>query len=348
MVKWIETTGRSEEDAISAALFQLGLERDDVSIEVIERAKSGFLGFGGNPAKVRVSYEVDQEGGSPKPMKDPFQELRDVARPSAPKQEKKPEVKKPQAPKPQPVQPKPEVKAEPKPEVKPEPETQAEAQPVEEETILTAKTAWKPASKSSARPQRREQRRPRPVQNQLQEGDEVLIGGEKPVHVHKEVTLTPASADDEKAQKINAFLTGLLERLEVEATPEIFATDEGGYKIILQGQNLGAIIGRRGETLDAIQQLTNYAVNHGQSKRVRIHIDAEGYRAKREESLQRLAVKVAGKVVRYRKNMTLEAMNAYERHVIHTALQDYPNVTTYSTGVEPNRRTVVAYAPGQK
>ena len=66
------------------------------------------------------------------------------------------------------------------------------------------------------------------------------------------------------------------------------------------------------------------------------------------ESLQRLAVKVAGKVVKYRKNMTLEPMNAYERHVIHAALQDYPNVTTYSTGVEPNRRTVVAYAPGQK
>ena len=343
MVKWIETTGRSEEDAISAALFQLGLERDDVSIEVIERAKSGFLGFGGNPAKVRVSYEVDQEGGSPKPMKDPFQELRDVARPSAPKQEeKKPEVKKPQAPKPQPVRaPKAEEKAAPKAQ------EETPAQPVEEETILTAKTAWKPASKS-ARPQRREQRRPRPAQNQLQEGDEVLIGGEKPVHVHKEVTLTPAGADDEKAQKIGTFLTGLLERLEVEATPDIFAADDGGYQIVLQGQNLGAIIGRRGETLDAIQQLTNYAVNHGQSKRVRIHVDAEGYRAKREESLQRLAVKVAGKVVKYRKNMTLEAMNAYERHVIHTALQDYPNVTTYSTGVEPNRRTVVAYAPGQK
>ena len=335
MVKWIETTGRSEEDAISAALFQLGLERDDVSIEVIERAKSGFLGFGGNPAKVRVSYEVDQEGGSPKPMKDPFQELRDVARPSAPKQEeKKPEVKRPQAPKPQPVR-------------APKAQEETPAQPVEEETILTAKTAWKPASKS-ARPQRREQRRPRPAQNQLQEGDEVLIGGEKPVHVHKEVTLTPASADDEKAQKIGAFLTGLLERLEVEAKPEIFAADDGGYQIVLQGQNLGAIIGRRGETLDSIQQLTNYAINHGQSKRVRIHVDAEGYRAKREESLQRLAVKVAGKVVKYRKNMTLEAMNAYERHVIHTALQDYPNVTTYSTGVEPNRRTVVAYAPGQK
>ena len=72
MVKWIETTGRTEEDAISAALFQLGLDRDDVSVEVVERAKSGFLGFGGNPAKVRVSYEVSEEGGKPQPMKDEF------------------------------------------------------------------------------------------------------------------------------------------------------------------------------------------------------------------------------------------------------------------------------------
>jgi len=129
----------------------------------------------------------------------------------------------------------------------------------------------------------------------------------------------------------------------VDATPEISVT-ENGYQVVLQGQNLGAIIGRRGETLDAIQQLTNYSINRSQSKRVRIHIDAEGYRAKREEALERLAVKVAGKVVKYRKNVTLEAMNAYERHVIHSALQDYPGVTTYSTGTEPNRRTVVAYA----
>ena len=144
-------------------------------------------------------------------------------------------------------------------------------------------------------------------------------------------------------ERIEQFLKGLLEHMDVDAAPEISITEEGNYKVVLQGQGLGAIIGRRGETLDAIQQLTNYTVNHNQSKRVRIHIDAENYRAKREESLQRLAVKVAGKVVKYRKNVTLEAMNAYERHVIHTALQDYRGVTTYSTGTEPNRRTVVAY-----
>ena len=262
MRKFIETTGRCEEDAIAAALFQLGLDRDDVSVEVLQRPKNGFLGFGSNPAKVRVSYEVEGEEETPVPM---------------PKEEPKAEPVKPAAP----VQPKQET--------------------------------------------------------QLQPGDEVIIAKEEPVR-------TPAAADDAKAERIRQFLVGLMEHLEVDAAPEISVT-ENGYQVVLQGQNLGTIIGRRGETLDAIQQLTNYSINRSQSKRVRIHIDAEGYRAKREEALERLAVKVAGKVVKYRKNVTLEAMNAYERHVIHSALQEYPGVTTYSTGTEPNRRTVVAYAP---
>ena len=288
MRKWIETTGRSEEDAIAAALFQLGLDRDDVSVEVIERAKSGFLGFGGNPAKVRVSYEVpgeEDETPAAEPVKAPVEE-------------------------PKPVQEAP--KAAPAPKAGPKPVPQ-------------------PA------PQQEEK-------NTLQPGDEVLIGKEEKPAPAPVAELEPASEDDLKAMKIREFLEGLMEHLNVQATPDIYRS-ETGYKVILQGHGLGAIIGRRGETLDAIQQLTNYSVNRGQSKRVRIHIDAEGYRAKREESLQRLAMKVAGKVVKYRKNMTLEPMNAYERHVIHAALQDYPNVTTYSTGVEPNRRTVVAYAP---
>ena len=338
MLKWIETTGRSEEDAIAAALFKLGLDRDDVSVEVLERAKSGFFGFGSNPAKVRVSYE--EENGVPKPIsRDEFKI--DVF---AKEEPKKPEPK--PTPKAEPV-----VKAPVEKKVeapKAEPVAEAPAAPVVEETILAAKPGWQPAKpKNHARPERRDNRKPR-ASAQLQEGDEVLIGQTKKPEPRKEITLSPVAEGDEKAAKIEQFLNGLMAHLNVQATPEIFATSEGGYKVILQGENLGAIIGRRGETLDAIQQLTNYSMNHGQSKRVRIHIDAEGYRAKREESLQHLAQKVAGKVTKYRKNMTLEPMNAYERHVIHTALQDYPNVTTYSTGVEPNRRTVVAYAPGNK
>lgn len=259
-----------------------------MSVEVIERAKSGFLGFGGNPAKVRVSYEVpgeEDETPAAEPVKAPVEE-------------------------PKPVQEAPKAAPAPKAEPKPVPQ---------------------PAPKQEEK-------------NTLQPGDEVLIGKEEKPAPAPVAELEPAAEDDLKAMKIREFLEGLMEHLNVQATPDIYRS-ETGYKVILQGHGLGAIIGRRGETLDAIQQLTNYSVNRGQSKRVRIHIDAEGYRAKREESLQRLAVKVAGKVVKYRKNMTLEPMNAYERHVIHAALQNYPNVTTYSTGVEPNRRTVVAYAP---
>ena len=335
MLKWIETTGRSEEDAISAALFQLGLDRDDVSVEVIERAKSGFLGFGSNPAKVRVSYqEVD---GKPRPVTDePL--LEEVPAPVLPAAKPAPEREETVLAAAKPAQ---KAAPAPRPAVKEE----VPAAPVAEETILAAKPGMAPPKQRQSRPERRERPRPR-REERLQEGDEVLIGSAPAPQAP--VTMDPAAPDDEKAGQIRTFLTGLMEHLKVQAAPEIFVTSEGNYKVILQGRDLGAIIGRRGETLDAIQQLTSYTVNRGQSKRVRIHVDAEGYRAKREESLQRLAIKVAGKVIKYRKNMTLEPMNAYERHVIHTALQDYKGVTTYSTGVEPNRRTVVAYAPHQK
>ena len=339
MTKWIETTGRSEEDAISAALFQLGLDRDDVSIEVLERAKSGLFGFGSKPARVRVSYEVAEDNTAIKADKL-------LETPVAPKVEDK-------KPAPAPVAEAEPVKQEPVQPVKVEaPQIEEE---VVEETILAAKPDWKPAAapkkeKAHREPRSRNQKKTRPERpentNRLQDGDEVIIGKPERTPFSQAVT-TPVSQDDEKAQKIVAFLNGLMEHLDVEATPEIGITEEGNYKVQLQGKGLGAIIGRRGETLDAIQQLTNYSVNRGLSKRVRVHIDAEGYRAKREESLQHLALKVAGKVVKYRKDMKLEPMNAYERHVIHAALQDVPKVTTYSTGVEPNRRTVVAYTPNK-
>lgn len=253
MLKFIETTGKTEEAAIEAALKQLGLERDDVSVEIIDRAKTGFLGIGSVPAKVRVSYEAPEEPVAPAPKA-----------PAAP------------APAPQKVE---------------EPVKEAVCAPVTLE----------------------ETRETQPI------------------------------PEDEMSQAIVTFLNGLMEHMHVSATARINATDGETYEVEMVGEELGSIIGRRGETLDAIQQLTSYSVNRGHAKRVRIHVDAEHYRAKREESLIRLAKKVAAKVVRYRRNVTLEPMNAYERHVIHTALQDDPNVTTYSVGTEPNRRTVVAY-----
>ena len=147
---------------------------------------------------------------------------------------------------------------------------------------------------------------------------------------------------DDNALRIAGFLTGLLEHMDSPAAVKVYEEEKGRYKVILEGQKLGALIGRRGETLDAIQQLTNYAVNSGKDKRIRVHVDAENYRARREASLESLAMKVAAKVKKYRRSVTLEAMNAYERHVIHAELQDVKGVTTYSVGTEPNRRLVVA------
>ena len=274
MRQFIDVTGKTEDEAISRALEQLKLDRDDVSVEILERAKAGFLGLGSCPAKVRVSYGED-----------------DAPAPEQPKvmekvREDKPKAEKPKADKP--------------------------------------RTEKKPAEKS--------QRREEPVKKEAPKTEEVPF---VPVDLGEEV-------NDDRAQEIKKFLSGLLQQMEVTAEVKVYLPEKGRYKVILAGQGLGAIIGRRGETLDAIQQLTSYSVNRTGS-RIRVQLDAENYRAKREQSLERLANKVAAKVVKYRRSVTLEPMNAYERHVIHTALQEVPGVTTYSTGVDPNRRVIVAF-----
>ena len=232
MIKTLEKTARTEDEAIAAALAELGMDRDDVSVEIVERAKSGFLGIGASPAVIRVSYEAP----------DPVEE-------------------------------------------------KAPAAPVAE-----------------------------PVKAAATEVDE-----------------NPDYA------AIRQLLSGLLERMGVKAQIEISTRENGGINVNLSGNGMGAIIGRRGETLDAIQHLTNYAVNRGSEKHLHISVDAENYRSKREESLTRLAEKMAEKAIKYKRSMALEPMNSYERHVIHTALQNYEGVTTSSTGVEPNRRVVVSY-----
>ena len=286
MREFIDVTGKTEDEAIKKALAQLNMDRFDVSIEVLERAKSGFLGIGAAPAKVRVFYGEEE------------MEAAVVSAPVAPAA---PAVEKPQ-------QPRKEQKKNDKPR-----REKTEKKPVEKKPVEK-----KPAEKAEMKA-------------------EVPAA---PVVLGEEV-------DDEKAKAIKAFLSGLLKQMDAEADIKVYLPEKGRYKVILEGESIGALIGRRGETLDAIQQLTSYSVNRT-GGRVRIQLDAEGYREKREQSLQHLAQKVAGKVVKYRRSVTLEPMNAYERHVIHTALQEVAGVTTYSTGVDPNRRVIVAFDRDKK
>ena len=145
-------------------------------------------------------------------------------------------------------------------------------------------------------------------------------------------------------EKIEQFIKGLAEHMGSQAVPHCWKDAETNtYRVDLVGDDLGYLIGRRGDTLDAIQHLANYAVNHGSEGRIRISVDAESYREKREDSLRRYARKKAQQVLKNRRRTTLEPMNAYERHVIHAALQDMDNITTHSTGVEPNRCVVIEY-----
>ena len=295
MEKSIIATGKTIDLAIQAALNELKMDRDAVSVEVLENAKSGFLGIGASPAKVKVTYEAPDAEAEAAPAP-----ALSAASRSKPKKQRLPKEEKPAAK---------------------QPAAQASAAPA---------SPAKPAEKKPARPQ--QEKRPAPQQEA------------KPAAPKASPKEYPVAAPGSMEARIEAFMQGLLTHMGSDAVPHAVATGEDTYMVELVGENLGALIGRRGDTLDAIQHLTNYAVNRGETKRVRINVDAESYRAKREESLQRLAKKVGAKVTKYRRNITLEPMNAYERHVIHAALQDMPDVTTFSTGTEPNRRIVVAYS----
>ena len=275
MEKTLIATGKTMDAAIESALTQLGMDREQVSVQLLSKEKSGFLGIGAQPAKVQVTYEV------PDPA--PRAALSSASR-SKPKAAP---VKKPEAP-----------TAEPKPAA-----PKAESKPV--------------APKAAPR-------------------------AEAPKAPKAPKVYTPA-APGSVEEKIEQFLKGLLEHMGSSAVPHAVKGEGNTYNVELTGEDLGYLIGRRGDTLDALQHLANYSINRGVEGHLRINVDAEDYREKREDSLRRYAVKKAQQVLKARRRTTLEPMNAYERHVIHAALQEMDNISTHSTGTEPNRRIVIEY-----
>ena len=313
MEKSIITTGKTIDAAVEAALAQLGLTRDDVTYQVITLPKSGFLGIGSVPAKVQVTYEAPDLKPAVKAEEKKSEAPKAEAAPkeaAAPRialssaSRSKPKTQKPAASKAEAPKPAPAPKA---PAVKAEAPKSVEKKPVEKKPE-PKKPAEKKAPKAPA----------------------------------AERTYAPAQPGSNE-EKIEQFIKGLLENMGSKAVPHCWSDAEGSYRVDLTGEGLGFLIGRRGETLDAIQHLANYAVNRSIDGHVRINVDAESYREKREDSLRRYARKKAQQVLKNRRRTTLEPMNAYERHVIHASLQDMDNITTHSTGTEPNRRVVIEY-----
>ncbi len=213
----------------------------------------------------------------------------------------------------------------PKPVKKPEPKEEA---PARQPEVLQSASKPKPAPREKPKKQDRPPRKP-------EEKKAPKPAPEPKVYAPAE----PGSVEE----KIEIFLKGLLEHMGSNAVPHAWKVEENSYRVDLTGEDLGYLIGRRGDTLDAIQHLCSNAVNRSLSGHIRVSVDAEAYREKREDSLRRYARKKAQQVLKLRRRTTLEPMNAYERHVIHATLQDMENITTYSTGTEPNRRVVIEY-----
>ena len=302
MEKTLVTTGKTIDLAIESALAQLGLERDDISYQVLALPKAGFLGFGAQPAKVIVTYEV------PDPVvTEPAAPKSALGSASRSKSKAAAPVKKPQAPK---------------------AEAPKQEAPKQEAPKAEAPKAEKPAAPKQEKPKAPKQEK-KPAEPKAPKSEEPKV-------------YTPAEPGSVE-EKIETFLKGLLEHMDSKAVPHAWKDGDNTYKVDLVGDDLGYLIGRRGDTLDAIQHLANYTINRDVEGHIRINVDAECYRQKREDSLRRYARKKAQQVLKARRRTTLEPMNAYERHLVHAALQDMDNITTHSTGTEPNRRVVIEY-----
>ena len=314
-MKMIETSAKTVDEAITAGLAELGVSISDVDILVVEEGSKGLFGlFGSRLAKVRLTLKEEEEDildllmEPKKPARAPkapkAEKAEKPAAEKAPKQEKKPAE--PKAAKAEKAE-KTEKKSEPK-----APKAEKAEKPVREKAPKQEKKPLPP--KAHARPL------------------------EKPV-----VTMIPAEevVADSAAGKAQAFLQELTGLMGVQVDVAVGTDAEGNVFVNMTGDTLGILIGRRGETLDALQYLTSLKVNRGQEGYTRVTLDTENYRAKREDTLIRLANRMANRAVKTGRKVSMEAMNPYERRIIHSALQANEAVDTHSEGEEPNRHVVI-------
>ena len=343
-----EFTGKTTQEAIDNGLVELGVTIADVHVDVIQEGAKGLFGlFGSKPACVRLTVMEDEREddhglsdllGSfslndqkKKPAAKPAAPKPAPAKPAAPKAEA---PVKPEPPKAAPVktEPKPEVKAE-APKTEPKPEIKAEAKP-------EIKAETKPEKKPEA-PKPPRERKPRPPRPAREEGEKRDFAPMVPAETFAPTEPPVIHPEDTPAGRAQKFLMDVTDRMGVKVDVYVDDSKADNLSIHMIGDTLGILIGRRGETLDALQYLTSLQVNKGREGYIRVTLDTENYRAKREDSLRRLAQRMANRAVKTGRKVVLEPMNPYERRVLHTALQNHPAVTTHSEGEEPNRRVVI-------
>lgn len=308
-----EATAKTTEEAIALGLQELNASAADVEITVLQEGSKGLFGlFGSRPAKVRLTMKGEEKD----PILDAFS-VEETLKPAKQPKAEAPKQEKPKAEKAEKAE-KTEKKAEAPKQEKPK----AAKKPVEK----------KAAEKKEKAEDNKPAKKPLPPKAPVQPL-------EKPV-------TTPVAAEqlteETAAGKAFLFLKEMTRLMGVEVEIAVSLDAEGNVFVNMTGDTLGILIGRRGETLDALQYLTSLKVNRGQEGYTRVTLDTENYRAKREDTLIRLANRMANRAVKTGRRVALEPMNPYERRIIHSALQGNELVDTHSEGEEPNRRIVIA------
>ena len=324
-----EFTGKTTQEAIDNGLAELGVTIADVHVDVLQEGAKGLFGlFGSKPACVRLTVMEDE--------REDDHGLSDLLGSFSLNEQKKKSAPKPAAPKPEAPKP-----AAPKPEA-PKPEAKLDAPKAE------AKPEKKPEKKPEAKPEKKpeapkppRERKPRPARPAREESEKRDFAPMVPAETFAPTEPPVIHPEDTPAGRAQKFLMDVTDRMGVKVDVYVDDSKADNLSIHMIGDTLGILIGRRGETLDALQYLTSLQVNKGHEGYIRVTLDTENYRAKREDSLRRLAQRMANRAVKTGRKVVLEPMNPYERRVLHTALQNHPAVTTHSEGEEPNRRVVI-------
>ncbi|GAA6266901.1 KH domain-containing protein [Ruminococcus sp. AF37-6AT] len=307
MEDYIQFSAKTKSEAITKACIELGVSSDQLEIQVISEGSNGFFGIGSKPAviKVRKIELVSEE----EEMKEIVETVKlDSFKEETPVEEKKPEPVKP-------------VKKETK-EPKAVSEKPRQPKPVKEKVV------------KEKQPREPKEIKEKPVREKAA----------KPVKPAKPVEIiTDPEEIKEVENRARIFLSEVFASMnlgEVEITSKYNTTD-GSLEVDFEGEDMGILIGKRGQTLDSLQYLTSLVVNKGKSNYIRVKLDTEDYRKRRKETLENLARGIAYKVRKTRKPVILEPMNPYERRIIHSALQGNKFVETVSEGEEPYRHVVV-------
>lgn len=331
-----EFTGKTTQEAIDMGLAAMGVTIADVHVEVLQEGAKGLFGlFGSKLARVRLTV-VEEEREDDHGLSDLLDSFslndQPARKKSTPKREEKPEKKpEPKAEK------KPEQKAEKKPEPKAAEKPEAKPEAKREELKAAEKLEIKQPEEKRERPDQ-PRRKPAPKNEKPKAVEDVKMPSVEPFCPKEPPVIHDEHTPAGRAQR---FLMDVTEKMNVKVSVYVDDSKEDNLYIHMIGDTLGILIGRRGETLDALQYLTSLQVNKGREGYIRVTLDTENYRAKREDSLRRLAQRMANRAQKTGRKVVLEPMNPYERRVLHTALQNHPGVTTHSEGEEPNRRVVI-------